>query len=256
MKYLFNLLLIFLFASCLSTEKVAKIRNMDFSYYNHYQFYKFWRELDIFRFKNDILNIKIGVLLENSLENKINDLDTTIYAYQGITNQINERNSVFNRMKTEYSDTTDQGKIKMYERHRSKKEDADFLYVRKNDPYFELYEKLIKRTRNQIQNTSFYASQQAFETYIKKRSIEIVDQTIVAKILEADHLSPIGLSKNQSDNLERYGINFIIVFSGSYAIQYSDRAGGRTGSEIMVIKLIDVKTSEVITTANLRHFWG
>jgi len=167
MKYLLNLLLIFLFASCLSTEKVAKNRNMDFGHYNYYQSYKFWREFDIFRFKNDILNVKIGILPENSPKNKINDLDTTIFIYQGIINHINQRDSVFKRMKIEYSDTTDQGKLNMYERLRSEKEDAEFLSARKNDPYFEFYQELVKRTRNQIQNASFYASPKAFETYKK-----------------------------------------------------------------------------------------
>ncbi len=65
MKFYIPLLIIFLLTSCTSTQKVAEYRNAEFSKSNYYETFKFWRELDIWRFEEDLLNIKIGIVPEN-----------------------------------------------------------------------------------------------------------------------------------------------------------------------------------------------
>jgi hypothetical protein len=64
------------------------------------------------------------------------------------------------------------------------------------------------------------------------------------------------LSENFIRALKENQVDFMIAFSGSYNIEYSDRARGRVGSENINLILFDVQSASSISTANITYFWG
>ncbi len=65
MKNITFLLIILQLVSCVSTKNVAETRNSEYAAHNNFELFRIWRELDIQRFSNDILNVKIILIPEN-----------------------------------------------------------------------------------------------------------------------------------------------------------------------------------------------
>ena len=65
MKNIVLVLIIFQFISCVSTKNEAESRNRENAAQNNFELFRFWYELDILRFNNDILKIKIVLISED-----------------------------------------------------------------------------------------------------------------------------------------------------------------------------------------------
>ena len=250
------LLLIFQFLSCVSTKNVAESRNREYAAHNYFEFFKFWQELDILRFENDILKIRILLVPEGMTADNFKSNSQLIHIYDSLEVLIEEKMERFREFKGIYMDTTDQGRMKFYHGLKSDSTDLDFLSKISDSPYFEFYEDIITRFRKSIQTSKFYSSFNEFDSYIQNRSIERIDKNIYEEIFKTDSLSLSKLSKIQIEKLKEKKIDFLIAFSGSYNIDYSDRAGGRIGSESISIELFDIKSATSVTTGKITSYWG
>ena len=230
MKNIFLLLLIFQLVSCVSTKNVADSRNRDFAVQNYFERFKFWQELDILRLNNDLLKVKILLIPDGVTAENFDSDSQLVSIYDSLEVIIGEKMVGFREFKTSYFDTTEIGQLKIYKVLKSDSADHQFLDGISDSPYFDLYEDIISRLRKSIQSSQFYSSQEDFENYIRNRSIEAVDNSLYEKIFNADTMSIKKLTDHQIDKLKEHRIDFLISFSGSYNINYSDRAGGRIGS--------------------------
>jgi len=256
MKYSPYLLLIFFITSCSSSQKVAEYRNAEFSHSNNYEVFKFWRELDIRRLEDNLLNVKIGVAIENSPISSGENQSYFKCVIDSIQVQIGRKNQAFQDFKVEYIDTTEQERLRKYKHLQSDSADFQFLARIERDPYYELYKSLINRTSTSIQRSSFYTSHTNFEDYIANRSFMICDWIILKEIFGADALLKDRLSDHHRQQLQDKRVNFLILFSISFATDFSEEAWSRIGSERITLKLIDVNTGELITTSETTHYWG
>ena len=179
-----------------------------------------------------------------------------IHIYDSLNVLIEEKMEGFQEFNKIYMDTTDQGKIKLYHSLKSDSTDLEFLSKISNSPYFELYEDIINRLRKSIQTSKFYSSLEEFDNYIQNRSIELIDKSNYEDVFQTDSLSLEKLSKIQIEKLRKKKIDFLFGFSGSYNIDYSDRAGGRIGSESILITLFDIKSATLVTTGKITSYWG
>jgi len=84
----------------------------------------------------------------------------------------------------------------------------------------------------------------------------MIDNNIYKDIFQTDSLSLSKLSKRQIEKLRAKKIDFLFAFSGSYNIDYSDRAGGRIGSETILIKLFDIRLATSVTSGKITSYWG
>jgi hypothetical protein len=256
MKTFAFLLFIFQLVSCVSTSNVAESRNREYAAENYFELFKFWQEMDILRFKNDILKVKILLVPEGMTVTNFESDSQMVYIYDSLRVMIEEKMEGFREFKNIYMDTTDQARMKLYHSLKSDSTDLEFLSNISDSPYFELYEDILTRLRKSIQTSKFYSSPEEFETYIQNRSIEMIDENISEEIIQTDSLYLNKLSKIQIEKLRQKMIDFLIAFSGSYNIDYSDRARGRIGSESILIKLFDIKTSTTVTTGKITTYWG
>jgi hypothetical protein len=83
-----------------------------------------------------------------------------------------------------------------------------------------------------------------------------LNKKLSKEIFGTDTLRIKNLSQDKIDKLRQNQVNFIIAFSGSYNIDYSDRARGHIGSETIQLILFDVQSVKIISTAELTRFWG
>lgn len=256
MKNITLLLIILQLVSCVSTKNVAETRNSEYAAHNNFELFRNWRELDIQRFSNDILNVKIMLIPENRSVDEFESDPQLIHIYDSVQVMIEEKMQGFREFKKTYFDTTKQERLNIYKNLKSDSADNDYLSRIADSPYFELYEDLLKRLRESIQKSKFYSSQRNFEDYIQKRSIEVMDKNINEEIFGTDTISISKLSKNQIDKLRDIQVNFLIAFSGSYNIDYSDRARGRIGSETILMILFDIKSATTVKIAKITHYWG
>lgn len=256
MKNIIFLLIILQFVSCVSTKNVAERRNSDFSAHNDFEFFKIWREIDIKRFNSDILNVNIALVPAEKTINEFKSDSQSVQIYDSLHVIIEEKMQGFRDLEKSYVDTTEQGKQKIYQDLKSDSSDTEFLENMANNPYIDLYEEIINRLRTSIQQSVFYSSQTNFESYIRNRSFEVVDLNNLEEIFRADKIKVESLSDNIVNALKKHQINFIIAFSGSYNVDYSDRARGRIGSEKINLFLFDVQSMNHISSATLTHFWG
>ena len=235
---------------------MAESRNREYAAQNYFELFKFWQEIDILRIKNDILQAKVLLVPEEMTSANFESDSQMVHIYDSLRVMIEEKRQGFREFKKIYLDTTDLGRMKLYHRLKTDSTDLEFLSKISDSPYFELYEDLITRLRKSIQISKFYSSPEEFETYIQNRSIEMIDKNIYEEIIKTDSLSLRKLSKIQIEKLEEKKIDFLITFSGSYNIDYSDRAGGRIGSESSLIKIFDIKTATPVTTGEIITYWG
>ena len=254
-----NLILCFVIIqlfSCVSSKKVAESRNSEFAAHNSYELFKIWREIDILRFNRDILNVKIALFPEDKTLHQYQADSQLVNINDSLRTLISEKMNAFNELRETYFDTTDQERVNIFQNLKSDSSDYEFLGRISDSPYYDLYENILMRMRNSIQNSTFYASRQNFEEYIMNRSIEIADMDILRDVFGEDTLSVKSLSKAKIFKLKESQIDFIISFSGSYNLNYSDRARGRIGSERIDLILYDVHSSNQISGANITYFWG
>jgi hypothetical protein len=256
MKNIALFLIILQIFSCVSTKHVAESRNSDVAAQNNFEIYRFWRELDILRFNNGLLNVRILLIPEGINANAFESDSQMIHIYDSLMVMIGDKIKGFQELKKIYNDTTDQGRLNIYNSLKSDSTDQEFLKKIAASSYFELYEDIILRYRESIQASKFYSSFREFDSYIRNRSFEIVDKHLYEEIYGSDIMSMGELSKNQIKKLKEDQIDFIIFFSGSYNIDYSERARSRLGSESIHLKLIDMRTAETVTTANIIQYWG
>ncbi len=169
---------------------------------------------------------------------------------------IKEKDEAFREFKKEYFDTTEQGKTSLFNYLRSDSTDLLFLTELKDDPYNVLYEDIRIRTTSVLQKTSFYFSQKNFEDYIQNRSFTVCEERELIQIFGNSTLTPESISKNHWHLLAEQKVSFIIMFTINFSADYSEEAGERIGSEIIVMKLLDVYSGKIITSAEITHFWG
>ena len=256
MKMIIFLLLIFQLLSCVSTKNVAESRNCENAAQNYFELFKFWQELDILRFKNDVLKVNILLVPEGMTVDNFKADSQMVHIYDSLKVLIEEKMEGFQEFNKIYMDTTDQGRMKLYHSLKSDSTDLEFLSKISDSPYFELYKDIITRLRISIQTSKFYSSIEEFDTYIQNRSIEMIDNIIYKDIFQTDSLSLSKLSKIQIETLREKRIDFLFAFSGSYNIDYSDRAGGRIGSETILIKLFDIRSATSVTSGKNTSYWG
>jgi hypothetical protein len=256
MKNIIPFLIILQLISCVSTKNIAETRNSDYRSRNNFELFKIWRELDIQRFDTDILNVKIALIPEGKTTSEFEADSQLILIHDSLTIMISDKMDGFNELEELYSDTSNTGKQQIYQDLKSDSSDLVFLEKIADDPYVELYEDILYRLRKTIQKSSFYSSQSNFESYLKNRSIEVVDMKLVYDIFGAELPSANSISNLHTNSLRSADIDFLIIFSGSYSVAYSDQAGSRIGSETMHLTLYDVDSAQLITTANLTSFWG
>jgi hypothetical protein len=250
------MLIILQFISCVSSKKVAETRNEDFSAHNTFEFFKIWREIDIARFDSEILNVKIALVPEDKTISEFSSDSLLIKTYDSLTVMIEEKMEGFRELEKMYSDTTDEGRKKIYQNLKSDSTDTEFLDKIANDPYFELYVDIVKRLRQSILHSTFYASQPNFEAYIRNRSIVLIGMNQLRDIIGQEKFTVMNISEKQIRAFKENRVDFIIAFSGSYNVQYSDRARGRVGSENIKLTLVDVQSARNISSATITHFWG
>ena len=249
MRKIFSILIILPIISCVSTKNVAETRNAEVASSNHYEMYKLWRELDIARFTNDISRVKIALIPEKnpSAEPDSNNQIYKIYSY--FKNEIARRDSGFASLKTDYFNSPDSEKTKLYTDLKSDTKDKEFLSKLENNSYIELYENMETKSRKALVESRFYSSQKEFEDYLRNRSFGMAAQTEIGDI--PDHIA----EKHRQNFLSK-GINFLIHISASYNLDYSDRAQDHIGSDKINFKLIIVKSGHEITTAQILNYWG
>jgi hypothetical protein len=256
MKNFTFLLIILQLVSCVSTKNVAENRNSEYAAHNNFEFFKIWRELDICRFNDNILNVKFALIPEDRTLSEFESDSQLVHIYDSVQVMIEEKMYGFQELKKTYFDTTDQERLKIYQNLKSDSTDNEFLNKIADSPYFELYEDILNRLRSSILKSKFYSSQKEFEAYIQDRSIEVCDKNIYENIFGKTKMSVTNLSPDQFDKLKQEQIGFLIAFSGSYNIDYSDRAQNRIGSETIFLKLFDLSSATLITTADISYFWG
>jgi len=256
MKYWLNFLLLLLIVSCTSTQKVAEYRNAEFSSSNNFETFKFWRELDIRRFEENLLNVKIGIAAENTTLLNLGEYSYLQGVYDSIRIQIDKRNEAFQAFKVEYFDTTEQERLRLFKHLRSDSADLLFLDKVEEDSYFELYNSLIQRTISTLQQTSFYSSKRNFEDYIRNRSFIYCKKQDLIQIFGDGPILFSGISDYHWKRLKEQQVSYLILFSISFGIDFSEEARGHIGSERILLKLINVSTSELITSSEITRFWG
>jgi len=256
MKKIVLLLIILQLISCVSTKNVAQTRNSESAAHNNFELFKFWQELDILRFDNNILNVKIALLPENMTIGEFKTDSQMVHIHDSIQVMIEEKMQGFRELNETYFDTTAQSRLNIYNNLKSDSTDNEFLNMIADSPYYELYKDILSRLRSSIQKSKFYSSQKNFENYLQNRSFEIIDENINNEIFETDTISVSRLSKSKIVNLKNYQVDFLITISGSYNINYSDRARSRIGSETIHMQLFNIESAKAITTANITHYWG
>jgi len=256
MKNIIFILIILQFISCVSSIKVAETRNADFSAHNSFEYFKIWREIDIARFDSEILNVKIALIPEDKSISEFSSDSSLIKTFDSLHVMIEEKMEGFRELEKTYSDTTDEGRKKIFQNLKSDSTDKEFLDKIESDPYFELYVDIVKRLRQSIQQSTFYASQQNFEAYIQSRSIDIIGMNQLKDLIGQEKLTVMNISEEHIRALKENRVDFMIAFSVSYNVQYSDRARGRIGSENINLVLFDVQSARNISTANITHFFG
>ena len=255
-KLLFCFILLLLLFACVSSNNVAKTRNAETAYSNRYEMYQLWRELDITRFTNNIANINIALIINENLATEPDTTDQVYIIYNYLKNEIAKRDSGFNSLKTEYFNTPDSERIDRYMELKSDKKDQEFISSLDNNPYYELYNNMEAKTRQALIKSRFYSSQEEFEAYLNKRSFSMAIQTDLARIMTG--MSPLSnkLSEKQRQAFLSENINFLILISAAYNLDYSDRAQDRVGSDKIGLKLINVESGMPIAEAEIIDYWG
>ena len=256
MKNIVLFLIILQLVSCVSTKHVAESRNSENAAQNNFEIFRFWRELDITRFNSNILNPKILLIPAGKTIDAFEADSQLVHIRDSLLVMIGDKIKKYQELKKIYVDTTDQGRLNIYNELKSDSADNEFLKKIANSRYFELYEDVINRFRKSIHTSKFYSSFDEFDNYIRNRSIDIMDMHRYQKFYQSNATSTVNLSKAQLGRLRENQVDFVISFSGSYNIDYSDRARGRLGSESILLKLIDTKTAAIITTAKIINYWG
>ena len=64
------------------------------------------------------------------------------------------------------------------------------------------------------------------------------------------------LSDHHREQLQEKRVNFLILFSINFGSDFSEEARSRIGSDKITMKLIHIKTGELITTSEEMHYWG
>jgi hypothetical protein len=256
MKILLWFSLICLFVSCVSSKKVAESRNSDFAAHNSFELFKIWRQIDILRFDYDILNVKIAVIPENKTIDAFKKDSQMISIYDSLQVIVSEKMDGFRELKESYFDTTEKAKLRIYQELKSDSLDKEFLDDISNSAYYELYEDILVRLRKSIQSSDFYSSQNSFEDYIQHRTIEIVNMNVVEDIVQSDQFSLKMLSEDYIGKFRDQHLDFIIAYSGSYNINYSDRARSHIGSENIRLILFDIHSADKSSEATITYFWG
>ena len=147
MKTIVFSLLIFQLVSCVSTKNVAESRNREYAAQNYFELFKFWHELDILRFKNDVLKVKILLVPEEITAGNFKSDSQLVHIYDSLKVLIEEKMEGFREFNKIYMDTTDRGRMKLYQSLKSDSTDLEFLNKISDSPYFELYEDIITRIR-------------------------------------------------------------------------------------------------------------
>jgi len=256
MKNISVFLILLQLLSCVSTKNVAESRNSEYAAQNNFELFRFWHELDILRFKYNILNVRIGLVPEDRRLVNFESDSQFVHIHDSLMVMIENKMEGFQELKRVYNDTTNPGKQKIYQSFKSDSADLEFLDGMADSPYFELYEDIVHRQRKSIQSSKFYSSPDEFVDYIQNRSIENFDMKLDEGFYRTDSFFVNKLSKRQIDKLNKNQINFLIVYSLSYNIDYSDRAGGRIGSESVHMNLFDMKSASTITSARITRYWG
>jgi hypothetical protein len=256
MKDMLILIFILLIGACSSTQKVAEYRNHDFSSSNNFEEFRFWRELDIDRFKNNILNVKIGIIPENMALRDLTNASYMKAEMDSITTKIKDRNEAFIQFRQEYLDTSDTGKAGIYYKLKTDSADLVFLEDIDDDPYYELYAHIISRTTLALKKCNFYSTRENFEDYIEKRSFTTSTIDELLNIFDGGILTVDKMDKLHLQKLKAEHINFLIFYSKQYGASYSDQAGERVGSENILLKLYSVMGNRIIASAEMTYFWG
>ena len=249
MRKIFSILIILPIISCVSTKNVAETRNAEVASSNHYEMYKLWRELDIARFTNNISRVKIVLIPEKNPSAEPDSTNQIYKIYSYFKNEIARRDSGFASLKTDYFNSPDSEKTKLYTDLKSDTKDKEFLSKLENNSYIELYENMETKSRKALVESRFYSSQKEFEDYLRNRSFSMAAQIEIGDI--PDHIA----EKHRQNFLSR-GINFLIPISASYNLDYSDRAQDHIGSDKINFKLINVKSGHEIITAQILNYWG
>ena len=156
MKNIALFLIILQLFSCASTKNIAESRNSEYAAHNNYEIFKFWRELDILRFNNEKLRVKVLLVPEGLTLVQFESDSQMIHIYDSLRVMIEDKREGFRTLKKSYFDTTKTARLKIYKNLKSDSTDIDFLNEITNNPYFELYEDIVIRLRKSIQTSKFY----------------------------------------------------------------------------------------------------
>lgn len=256
MKRLIEMALMLCLAACLSTDQVARNRNMEFWEYNHYSRAKFWQSIDIARLNQNLAQVQVAIVAENYTPE---DMMTQSYlraVRDSLESQIEARNKNFQIVRSSYFDTTATARKRIFESLKSDSTDLIWLSEMNNSHYFDLYQELLQNSRNAILASDFYHSQSNFETYLKARSFTAVDQSIIIKIFRGQKVTRESLNDTQLASLKNFGIDFLILYSISFASDYSEQAGSRIGSEYTHLTCFSVSGKKIISEVELICFRG
>jgi len=256
MKRILSFLILLPVFACVSSKNIAETRNAETAYSNRYEMYQLWRNLDITRFTDNIAGINVALIADEYQTTEPDTTDQVYMIYNYLKNEIVKRDSGFSSLKAEYFNAPDSEKTDRYMKLKSDQNDQEFLSSLENNPYFDLYKNMETKTRQAIMKSRFYSSQDEFENYLNKRSFSMVKQTDLAKIMTGLSTLSDKLSEEQKQAFLSENINFLILISSAYNLDYSDRAQDHVGSDKISLKLINVESGMQIAQAEIVNYWG
>ena len=153
-----------------------------------------------------------------------------------------------------YFDTSAAARLHIYQHLQSDSSDQAELEKHKHSPAYELLADLQSKMRQAVQSSPFYQTQEAFEKYLQSRSFRVTDDQLLEKIFNREEISRKDLEENHLVLQNETNINFIILFSVSYASSYSEQAGVRIGSETTILACYSVPENKIISEASVTQF--
>ena len=168
--------------------------------------------------------------------------------------EIERRNQSFQSLRKAYFDTSAAARLHIYQHLQSDSSDQAELEKHKHSPAYELLADLQSKMRQAVQSSPFYQTQEAFEKYLQSRSFRVTDDQLLEKIFNREEISRKDLEENHHVLQNETNINFIILFSVSYASAYSEQAGVRIGSETTILACYSVPENKIISEASVTQF--
>lgn len=252
---IFSILIITILLSCVTHKEIVDKKNIDVELDKMWNGYRFSRELNIYRFKENIYNINIGIFCENKSDYSTSENEKAAIrnVYTNLSNMLLSGNDNWESVEIDYFAADENEKVDRYKFYmgpdRYYKWGDIFLKTKYNDAFAEL----IKREYYYLKNSEAYSSQKNFEEYLKTSSLKVVERAKLDKIFGEQALSQSGVTEEQSEQLRLLNINFLIAFALTFHSKYVD--SNPLQYYICEARLIHLKTSEVISTMSWEHYW-